>query len=69
MAHPDFVKSVEKQNLTKDGNMRLWIIIALAVFWLAMAYLQFYRRHIILGILFLIVGVALTIYRLRKRRI
>lgn len=46
--------------------MRLAVIVALAIFWLVMAYLQFQRGHMVLGIVFIVVGIVLTLYRLRR---
>ena len=46
--------------------MRLAIIVALAIFWGVMAYRQFQRGDMVLGGVFVLAGVALTAYRLRK---
>lgn len=42
-----------------------WI---LAAFWAVMAYRQFQRGDMLLAGLFLLVGVALTVYRLRSAK-
>lgn len=42
-----------------------WI---LAVFWAVVAYRQFQRGDMLLALLFVAVGVALTIYRLRSAK-
>ena len=46
--------------------MKYAIIVALAVFWLVMAYRQFQRGDMLLAGVFVLAGVALTVYRLRK---
>jgi len=51
---------------TKDHYMRIAVIAILFVFWMAMAFIQFQRGDMVLAGLFVLVGIALTIYRLRK---
>ena len=46
--------------------MKYGIIIALAIFWAVMAYRQFARGDMVLGGVFVLAGIALTIYRLRR---
>jgi hypothetical protein len=46
--------------------MKFVVIVALAIFWLVMAYRQFERGDMLLAGVFLLVGIALTVYRLRK---
>ncbi|GEM_PF-6234545 len=46
--------------------MKIFIIVALAIFWLAMAYREFTRGDMLLAGVFILVGVALTAYRLTK---
>ena len=46
--------------------MRIAVIAILFVFWMAMAFIQFQRGDMVLAGLFVLVGIALTIYRLRK---
>ena len=46
--------------------MRLIVILVLAVFWLFLAYRAFSRGDTAMAGVFLLVGVALTAYRLRK---
>jgi len=48
--------------------MRIAIIVALAVFWLALAYVEFQRGDMLLAGVFILVGTALTAYRLNKLR-
>ena len=43
--------------------MKIFIIVALAIFWLAMAYREFQRGDMMLAGVFILVGVALTAYR------
>jgi hypothetical protein len=51
---------------TRGNLMKLAVIAALCVFWLAMAYRQFQRGDMLLAGIFVVVGVTLTAYRLRK---
>ena len=46
--------------------MKYAIIVALAIFWAVMAYRQFERGDMVLGGVFVLAGIALTIYRLRR---
>jgi hypothetical protein len=46
--------------------MKYAIIVALAIFWIVMAYREFQRGDMVLGGVFVLAGVALTIYRLRR---
>ena len=46
--------------------MKMFVIIILCVFWLAMAYREFQRGDMLLAGVFALVGVALTAYRLRR---
>jgi hypothetical protein len=46
--------------------MRLGIIIVLAIFWLVLAVNAFRRGDTMLAGTFLVVGIALTAYRLRR---
>jgi hypothetical protein len=46
--------------------MRLVIIIALAIFWLALAVRAFERSDMVLGGVYIVIGIALTVYRLQK---
>jgi len=48
--------------------MKYGIIIALAIFWIVMAYRQFERGDMVLGAVFVLAGIALTVYRLQKLR-
>jgi hypothetical protein len=50
--------------------MPIAITAVLGIFWLAMAYRQFQRGDTMLAGVFILVGIVLTIYRLRaaKRR-
>ena len=51
----------------KPGEyMKYFIITALAIFWAVMAYRQFERGDMVLAGVFVLAGVALTIYRLRR---
>ena len=47
--------------------MRMLVIVALAIFWLVLAYRAFERGDLLLAGVFLVVGIALTAYRLTKR--
>lgn len=46
--------------------MKIVVIVALAIFWLALAYREFQVGDMLLAGVFLLVGVALTAYRLRR---
>jgi hypothetical protein len=46
--------------------MKYTVIVALAVFWLVMAYRQYQRGDMVLAGVFVVAGIALTVYRLRK---
>ena len=46
--------------------MKFAIIVALAIFWIVMAYREFQRGDMVLCGVFVLAGVALTLYRLRK---
>jgi len=47
--------------------MNIGLVAVLMLFWIFFAYRAFERGDPAMGIMFLIVGVALTIYRLRGR--
>jgi len=61
-----FVESQRTVNETSGEYMKYFIITALAIFWAVMAYRQFERGDMVLGGVFVLAGVALTIYRLRR---
>ncbi len=46
--------------------MRIGIIVALAIFWLVLAYREYQQGDMLLAGVFIIAGIALTIYRLRR---
>jgi hypothetical protein len=46
--------------------MKMFVIVALAIFWGVMAYRQYERGDMAMAGVFLLAGVALTIYRLRR---
>jgi uncharacterized membrane protein YccC len=48
--------------------MKYGVIIALAIFWIVMAYRQFEHGDMVLGGVFVLAGIALTVYRLQKIR-
>jgi len=48
--------------------MRTLIIVALCIFWLVLAYREFERGDMLLAGVFLLVGIALTAYRVSKLR-
>jgi hypothetical protein len=48
--------------------MPVAITTVLGIFWLAIAYRQFQRGDMMLAGVFLLVGVVLTIYRLRAAK-
>jgi hypothetical protein len=41
------------------------VTLVLLVFWLVLAYRQFQRGDLVLAAVFLLVGIVLTVYRLR----
>jgi hypothetical protein len=46
--------------------MKIAIIVILAVFWLALAFREFQGGDTLLAGVFILVGIALTTYRVRK---
>ena len=48
--------------------MRIAVIVALAIFWLALAYHEFQNGDMLLAGVFVLAGVALTAYRVSKLR-
>jgi hypothetical protein len=48
--------------------MKIGIIVVLAIFWLALAYREFQGGDMLLAGIFILVGIALTTYRVRKLR-
>ena len=48
--------------------MRIVVIVALAIFWLALAYREFQLGDMLLAGVFVLVGIALTTYRVRRLR-
>ena len=46
--------------------MPIAVTLALLVFWLVLAYRQFQRGDLTMAGIFLFVGIALTIYRIRQ---
>jgi hypothetical protein len=48
--------------------MPVVLTVVLLVFWLAIAYRQFQRGDMLLAGIFLLVGIGLTVYRLRARQ-
>jgi hypothetical protein len=46
--------------------MKYAVIVALAIFWIVMAYREFQRGDMLLAGVFILVGVVLTVYRLRR---
>jgi len=46
--------------------MKIFIIVALAIFWLAMAYREFQHGDMLLAGVFILAGIALTAYRVTK---
>ena len=47
--------------------MRFVVIVALAIFWLFLAYQAFDRGNMALAGVFLLVGTVLTVYRLMRK--
>jgi len=45
--------------------MPIALTLVLLLFWLALAYRQYQRGDLLLAVIFLAVGVALTVYRYR----
>jgi hypothetical protein len=48
--------------------MRIAVIVALCLFWVAMAYREFQRGDMMLAGVFILAGVALTAYRVSRLR-
>jgi hypothetical protein len=48
--------------------MRTPVIVVLCLFWIVMAYREFQRGEMLLAGTFLLVGIALTAYRVSKLR-
>jgi len=46
--------------------MKMFVIVVLAIFWAAMAFRSYQRDDLMMAGVFILVGVALTVYRLRK---
>jgi hypothetical protein len=46
--------------------MPIAVTLALLLFWLVLAYRQFQRGDLLLAVIFLFVGVGLTVYRIRQ---
>jgi hypothetical protein len=46
--------------------MPIAVTLALLLFWLVLAYRQFQRGDMVMAGIFLLVGVVLTIYRIRQ---
>ena len=46
--------------------MPIAVTLALLVFWLVLAYRQFQRGDMVMAGIFLFVGIALTVYRIRQ---
>jgi len=46
--------------------MPVALTVVLLVFWLAMAYRAFQRGDMLLATVFLLVGIVLSVYRLRR---
>lgn len=46
--------------------MPIAVTLLLLLFWLAIAYRQFQRGDMVLAAIFLVVGVILTVYRIRQ---
>ena len=46
--------------------MPIAVTLALLVFWMVIAYRQFQRGDFLLAGIFLFVGIALTVYRIRQ---
>jgi hypothetical protein len=48
--------------------MPIAVTLALLLFWVAIAYRQYQRGDVVLAGIFLLVGIALTIYRIQLAR-
>lgn len=46
--------------------MKIAIIALLCVFWMFLAYRAFSRGDLLLGGVYIVIGIALTVYRLRR---
>jgi hypothetical protein len=46
--------------------MPIAVTLVLLLFWLALAYRQYQRGDLVLAAVFLVVGVVLTVYRIRQ---
>ena len=46
--------------------MPIAVTLVLLLFWLALAYRQYQRGELVLAAIFLLVGVVLTVYRIRQ---
>ena len=46
--------------------MPIAVTLALLLFWVVIAYRQYQRGDVVLAAVFLFVGIALTIYRIRQ---
>jgi len=46
--------------------MPIAVTLALLLFWVVIAYRQYQRGDMVLAVIFLFVGIALTIYRIRQ---
>lgn len=64
--HSHFAVKCPNKLKTKGDQMKIGIIAALAIFWIVMAYRQFQRGDMLLGGVFILAGIALTTYRIRK---
>jgi hypothetical protein len=48
--------------------MPIAVTLALLLFWVAIAYRQYQRGDVVLAGIFLLVGIALTVYRIQLAR-
>ena len=48
--------------------MRMFVIVALLIFWIVLAVREFQHGDMLLGFVFVVVGIALTGYRLTRMR-
>lgn len=64
----EFVASKLLRKCKNKVFMRTLIIVALCIFWLVLAYREFERGDMLLAGVFLLVGIALTAYRVSKLR-
>jgi hypothetical protein len=46
--------------------MPIAVTLALLLFWVVVAYRQYQRGDVVLAAIFLLVGIALTVYRIRQ---